>query len=208
MRPDAGQDNSKLRDNQQTMSIRILPALLALGCLSPAAFAETYRCDVGGTTYITDKPCAPAANGPGRIGAIGPARTLSSYQQTPAVPQAPEHHRFLSQRCAELSDAIRTAPARGVGYATVNDLHREYSRNCAEDDQFARQQLSEQQAKVRDDVRAARKEAERSRQDAQHQQERCVALRDALRNRRADSEADRTSKRVAEDAYNANCLGR
>lgn len=193
------------------MSTRILSALVALAGLglSCSAHAATYRCDVGGTLYITDKPCAPTPAGPAPMGAIGPTRQLSSYQpRTPGMEQAPEHHRFLSQRCAELNDAIRTAPTRGVGYATVSDLRREYEQKCSEDDQYARRQAGEARRKEREGVQAQRNEAERSRQDAELMLQRCVALRDALRNRRADTDADRATKRVAEEAYNSNCLGK
>lgn len=193
------------------MSTRIWSALLALAALALGgpAYAATYRCDVNGTAYITDRPCAPAPNGPGNFGALGPARQTASYQpRTPGMAPAPEHHRFLSQRCAELNDAIRTAPARGVGSSTVNDLHREYEQKCSEDDQQARQQARDAKRKERETVVAQRDQAERARQDAELLQQRCVALRDALRTRRVETESDRATKRVAEEAYNANCLGK
>lgn len=193
------------------MSTRLLGAGLALAAaiFSGHAAAATYRCDVNGTAYITDRPCATAPSGPGNLGAVGPARQPAAYQpRLPGVPPAPEHHRFLSQRCAELNDAIRTAPARGVGYATVNDLRREYEQKCSEDEQFARQQWRDAKSKEREVVVAERSQAERARQDADALRQRCVALRDALRSRRADTDSERATKRVAEEAYNANCLGK
>lgn len=189
------------------MSLRILPALLALLCLTPAAFAATYRCEVSGSVVITDKPCAGSAPPP--MGGIGPARTTASYQpRTPSLEQAPEHHRFLSQRCAEISDAIRTAPTRGVGYSTVNDLRREYEQKCSEDDRYARRQASDAKSKEREGQLAERREAERSRQEAARQSEKCVALRDSLRNRRVENETERLNKKAAEEAYNSSCLGK
>lgn len=189
------------------MSLRILPALLALLSLSPAAFAATYRCEVSGSVVLTDKPCAGSAPPP--MGSIGPARTTTSYQpRLPSMEQAPEHHRFLSQRCAELSDAIRTAPSRGVHYATINDLRREYSRDCADDETYARRQASDARRKEREGLLAARAEAERSRQEADRLREKCLALRDSLRNRRVENETERLNKRAAEEAYNASCLGK
>ncbi|WP_457446446.1 hypothetical protein [Roseateles sp. P5_E4] len=189
------------------MSIRILTAIFALSCLPPAALAATYRCDVGGTVQLTDKPCVGASPPP--MGSIGPARTQTSYQpRLPSMEQAPEHHRFLSQRCAELSDAIRTAPSRGVNSGTTNDLRREYSRDCADDDQYARRQASDARRKERDGLQAMRTEAERSREEADRLREKCMALRDSLRNRRVENETERLNKRAAEDAYNASCLGK
>lgn len=190
------------------MSFRILPALFALLCVTPAAFAATYRCEVGGSVVLTDKPCVGASPPP--MGSIGPARTTSaSYQpRTPTMEQAPEHHRYLSQRCAEISDAIRTAPSRGVGYATVNDLRREYEQKCSEDDQYARRQASDARRKEREGQQAVRNEAERARQDADRLREKCVAIRDSLRNRRVENETERLNKAAAEEAYNASCLGK
>jgi hypothetical protein len=189
------------------MSLRILPALLALLSLSPAAFAATYRCEVSGSVVITDKPCAGSSPPP--MGSIGPTRVPSSYQTPPpSMERAPEHHRYLSQRCAELSDAIRTAPARGVGYATVNDLRREYSRDCSEDDAYARRLANDAKRRERENQLALRTEAERSRQEAELMREKCMALRDSLRNRRVENETERLNKKAAEEAYNANCLGK
>ncbi len=143
------------------------------------------------------------------MGSIGPARTNTAYQpRTPAMEQAPEHHRFLSQRCAEISDAIRTAPARGVGYATVNDLRREYEQKCSEDDRYARRLASEARNKEREGQLAERRDTERARQDADRMREKCLALRDSLRNRRVENETERLNKKAAEEAYNSNCLGK
>ncbi|MGM9485650.1 hypothetical protein ACS5PN_30965 [Roseateles sp. NT4] len=189
------------------MSFRILPALFALLCLSPAAFAATYRCEVSGSVILTDKPCA--GSGPAPMGSIGPTRTTSSYQTAlPKMEQAPEYQRYLSQRCAELSEAVRTAPARGVAYATVNDLRREYSRDCSDDEQYARRKASEARRRDRDGQLAMRDDAERSREDAERLREKCIELRDSLRNRRVENETERLNKKAAEDAYNASCLGK
>lgn len=203
------------------MSLRILPApfaVLALLCFPLAAAAATYRCDVGGSVYITDRPCAapapapaaPMPKAPAPMGSIGPARvTPSSYHpRTPSMEQAPEHHRYLSPRCAEINDAIRTAPVRGVNSATVSELRREYDQKCSEDDQYARRQANDAKRKERDGVVALRDEAERSRQDAERIREQCLALRDSLRNRRVENETERVAKRAAEEAYNAHCLGK
>lgn len=189
------------------MSLRILPALLALLCLSPAAFAATYRCEVSGSVVLTDKPCAGSSPPP--MGSIGPAHAVTSYQpRLPSMEQAPEHHRYLSQRCAELSDAVRTAPSRGIHADTVRDLRREYSRDCSDDEQYARRQANDARRKEREGLRAARNEAERSRQEAARQSEKCVALSDSLRNRRVENETERLNKKAAQEAYNANCLGK
>jgi hypothetical protein len=183
-------------------------AAIAFSLAAPAQ-AATYRCDVNGTAYITDRPCANTPAASGNLGAIGPARPPTAQVTRPvSTGQAPEHQRFLSQRCAELNDAIRTAPARGVGHSTVAELRREYEQKCSEDDQEARRQVQDAKRKERENVASQRQQAERARQDEQLLKQRCIALQDALRGRRAETDADRATKRVAEEAYNANCLGK
>ena len=48
---------------------------------------------------------------------------------------------YLSPRCASLSDAIRTAPARGLQYDTIRQLQQEYNRECSENESEARSRL-------------------------------------------------------------------
>lgn len=185
--------------------------LLAYGALFAvdAAHAQPYRCMVGGTLYITDRPCAPPDPAPARLGAAGPVNAPTPYRSpsvTPALQQAPEHLRFLSQRCAELNDAVRTAPARGLSHAVVRDLQREYQGSCAEDDSHARQRVADLRTQAREAVRAQRRQAELSQLEQQRLKERCLALHDAVRARRA--EGDQKLTRLAEEAYNAQCLGR
>lgn len=192
------------------MNTRLLGALVALttAVMACPAVAATYRCEINGTLYISDRPCAAApAKAPGGLGAIGPARQPATYlSRAPGTPSAPEHLRFLSQPCAQLNDAIRTAPARGVSSSNIGELRREYQQKCSEDEQYARQQLSDAQRQERDAVNRQRKEAERSQQEVARLQQRCVALRDALRSQRAG--ADEAARRVAMDAYNNDCLGK
>ncbi|WP_457427585.1 hypothetical protein [Roseateles sp. P5_E7] len=191
------------------MSIRIQTLLAALCGLLAAttAHAQTYRCIVGGTTYLSDRPCAPTNASPARLVAAGATQQTASTtyrSSTPSLQPAPDHHRYLSQRCAEVNDAIRTAPSRGVGRSVVTDLQREYRSHCTEDDAYARERLSEDRNRQREGERHTRQEAAQSRQESQRLQERCIALRDAIRTRRAQGDKATT----AEEAYNANCLGR
>jgi len=191
------------------MSIRIQPLLAVLcGLLATTTVhAQTYRCIVGGTTYISDRPCAPTNLSPARLVGAGATQQTSAttYRSSaPSLEPAPDHHRYLSQRCAEVSDAIRTAPSRGVGRAVVTDLQREYRSNCTEDEAYARERVSEDRNRQRESERSARREAAQSRQESERLQERCIALRDAIRTRRAQGDKATT----AEEAYNANCLGR
>ncbi|PTT76437.1 hypothetical protein DBR42_26910 [Pelomonas sp. HMWF004] len=185
--------------------------LLASGglCLLHTAHAQPYRCTVGDTLYITDRPCTPVNPAPARLGGAGPVNTPTAYRSpsvTQPLQQAPDHQRFLNQRCAELNDAVRTAPARGVGHAVVRDLQREYQSSCADDDSYARQRAADLRSQAREADRAQRRQAELSQQEQQRLQDRCMALRDAARARRA--EGDKKLTLMAEEAYNAQCLGR
>ena len=188
------------------MSFRIQTLLLVIGsCESASAQAQVYRCVVNGTTYISDRPCATPNPSPSKLIAVDPTRA-PTVSRPPTLQPAPDHQRFLSQRCAEVSDAIRTAPSRGVGYSTIQDLQREYQRNCSEDEAFARQRAADERSREREKQSAVRQESERSQRDATRRQERCAALRDTLRTRR--DQADKALTQATEDAYNTHCLGR
>lgn len=134
------------------MTTRTLGALVALAgsALCFNAHAATYRCDVAGSVYLTDKPCAPAP--------MPPAAQVATLQAgTPSAEPA-----------------------------TASRLPGE--------------------ARSKDRTPAQRADAG-SPQDADLLTQRCTALRDALRSLQATTDAERATKRVADAAYNAHCLG-
>jgi hypothetical protein len=133
------------------MKMALGVAALALAGLPQLASAQVYRCSSGSGTYISDRPCSGVPSGKlGMVGSTERRQDYSSSGTSPSVAKAPEHLAYLSPECAQLNDAIRTAPARGLKYDVINDLHREYRRKCSEDERNAYQQLAQQQRGERD----------------------------------------------------------
>jgi hypothetical protein len=164
-------------------------AVLALAALPQLAAAQVYRCSSSSGTYISDRPCSGVPSG--KLGMVGPSERRQEYANsstnTPSVGKAPEHLAYLSPECAQLNDAIRTAPARGLKYDVIGELQNEYRRKCSDDERNAYQQLSQQKRGERD--------ARQSQMNAQQQQ-----ATEAARNREQCGELLRilTAKRRQE----------
>jgi hypothetical protein len=185
-------------------------SLMALGCM-----AQTYRCSNGTVRYYSDKPC-PSSGGGGGLTSMGPSSTHTApptYQTPiPSVSKAPDHIKYLHGACASLNDAIRTAPARGVSWQVINDLRGEYERKCREDDQNARQMLSQDQSSEREQRTAALSAPAEERKQAQMKAQQCDAIRDAVQTRRRRMDTMTPSElnalRDTEASFNTRCLGR
>jgi hypothetical protein len=128
----------------------VLAAGLGLLATSATQAQTMYRCGQGSSVRWSDKPCPVLADT--KIGYYGAAQhqPTPAYTTLPQAGRAAEHLAYLSQPCAELNDAIRTAPARGLKSTTVGDLMREYQQKCSEDDQAARQRLQQDRNMQRD----------------------------------------------------------
>lgn len=197
------------------MATRSSAALLLAACCAGAWAQRTVnRCVVGGQVVLSDKPCN--AGGATQLTAIGPQaqpRTQSmppSYQ--PGLPRAPEHLRYLSPECAQLNDAIRTAPSRGIGYATIGELRAEYGRKCSEDESQAQMQRYQDESRQRQDRQAARRAEQAEVAAVQRQREQCAQLQEVLQSRRRReatlNDADRAALARSQASYDARCLGR
>ena len=137
-------------------------ALLA-ACTPPLFAQGTYRCGSGSTTYYSDRPCG-VASGNTRLGAYGPVtapvRNAPSYYY-PSMAKAPEHLAYMSVECAELSEGLRTGPARGLTGSTLSELRENYAKRCSEDEQQARQRVYQEHS----DQRAQRKANDQAQRD-------------------------------------------
>jgi len=157
----------------------LLAGLLALGAALAAdtALAQSfYRCKSGNSTYVSDRPCTSGAGS--TLGSMGPPPTYGSQGQAQASSyqrpsQAPEHTQYLSSACADISEAIRTGPSRGVRGDVLSGLHQEYRQKCADEDQAARQRVYEDQRRQRDDKRSAQAAQQQEQQQARLTQEQC-----------------------------------
>jgi hypothetical protein len=132
---------------------------LVVSMWASAAFSQVmYRCGTGSRAYVTDRPCE--TGGRSVLGVIGPAPQYPTYNQnlTPSMGQAPDILPYLSPVCAQMNDAVRTGPTRGLKSAAMSELMTNYRRQCGEDEQLAYQRLSE----AKKDQREQRTQAQRS----------------------------------------------
>ena len=198
------------------MSIRSRWVVMAWFVVAaPSALAQSYRCSANGATYYSDRPCATAATRT-QLGGYGPARSAATPTPTPThLPDAPrmqEHVHYLGSGCASISEAIRTAPARGVRGDVVRELHDEYAKKCTLEDQDARAQLQRERAREQQSQLAQRDGAKVAQQQASLRADQCGAMRDVVAlKRKREAELNGTevqALRELEKSYNQRCLAR
>lgn len=150
----------------------------------PIQAQTQYTCSSNGSTYQSTQPC-PGSSSRGLM-YYGPINKQPTYEQRiPSVGQAPDTLKYMTPRCASLNDAIRTAPARGLGYDIIGKMQREYSNECSESENEARAQLSRDKV---DQQRAAKETSvnvklEKERSAIEEQQ--CGESKRILYNKRA-----------------------
>lgn len=170
-------------------------ALTAAGPGPAQAQTQTmYRCKgSNGTPVLSDRPCAgdplPSTQVPDRAlpnPPLGyhdpdPYRRRSRQVDRYSVPQ---YYEYLSAGCRQLHDAIRTAPTRGLSYATIGELQKEWAQKCHEDVDLAIRQMEMQRLQA---VTARRREEQalQAQREAEAQrQAQCGEMRLALKQRR------------------------
>lgn len=193
----------------------ILPLLAAAGLLAGAgAQAQAHRCVSGGNVYYSDRPCAgPPATKMGAYGNTRSDMTAPSLRNVPSRLEKPQEHlKYLSPACADIAEAIRTAPARGVRGDVINGLREEYREKCSVQDEEARRQHQQDLAARSGQQRAEREALALQREQAQKQAAQCSGMRDVIalkRSREASlNETEIAALRALESSYNGRCLGR
>lgn len=120
--------------------------------------------------------------------------------------------KFLSPACADISEAIRTAPARGVRNDVITGLHEEYRDKYALEDQDARRQLRQDELKQQTERVAQRDGIANERAQAQQRAEQCTGMRDVIALKRGRerqlNETEVAALRSLEGTCNARCLSR
>lgn len=190
-------------------AIRAVPGLIML-VASLQAHGQVYRCNSGGATYLSDKPCALVPRT--QIGVYGP--THQTYTPSPrSLPDAPrvqDHVKYLGSACASTSEAIRTGPTRGVRSDVVRGLQEEYAQKCSVEDQDARRQVQQDKSRELQGKLAARDSALQERQQVKVRLDHCDGMRDVIglkRKREASLNVQEVEAlRELERAYNARCL--
>lgn len=198
-------------DWQRLLAMAIV--ITGLQSLPDAVSAQgSYRCSVGGRAVISDRPCAPGASTELRV--IGPTYREPPPSRQLVLPQAgpaQDHLKYLNPDCAELSEAIRTASARGVGHATVADLRKEYQAKCREEDRLARQKHADAQADGFRAEREARDAKAQARVLSQREREQCHELLRILHGRRQRAATmtpgEQADLQRFEESYVARCKG-
>ena len=193
------------------MIIRIGPAAFVVFLLAAAsAHGQGYRCGSGRAAHYSDRPCGTSSTDT-VLGAYGPSRAAPSYtQQLPGAPRMQEHVKYLGSGCASISEAIRTAPARGVRSDVISGLQEEYHQKCSIEDQDARNQLRQEKSLQVQAGLAQRDGAINERKQAKVKSEQCAGMRDviALKRKREKelNEKEVAALRDLERAYNDRCL--
>ena len=184
----------------------VLP-MLAL----PAAAAgpTTYNCSGDGVSWVSTRPCPGAHNTELRGMGNNQPPPSSGSTYGPAMAKAPEYLQYLSVECAQLNDAIRTGPARGLKSGPMDELQSDYRKRCAEEDQLARKRQREaddQQRDRREDQQAAVK-AEKTR--AATSSEQCYEMLRILHGKRQRvatmNDGERADLQRFEDNYKSRC---
>ena len=119
--------------------------------------------------------------------------------------------KYLSPACADISEAIRTAPARGVRGDVVARLHEEYRDKCSFEDQDARRQQRQDARQERRARRLAQRDsAADERAQAQQRADQCNGMRDVIALKRSResqlNETEVAALRSLENTYNSRCI--
>lgn len=130
-----------------------LKFLVCVGLLGSAVAAQAqfrYTCTINGRTVESSSPC-PSTTAPTYYGPQPPVERRSTYTPPPPrIEAAPPQMKYLSGRCSSLNDALRTAPARGLKYETIETMRREYDNECRDEEMEARERLhNDKYAKVK-----------------------------------------------------------
>lgn len=197
-------------------SIALLVSLTLMGLVAQAQVR--YTCRFGGGYYQSAQPCPGGSDNStgnntsnGSVGLVyrAPVTPPSRYETAQArIAEAPATLRYLSPRCASLSDAIRTAPARGLKYDTINELHREYRRECAEDENEAQQRLSQERREQSQQQREAKAASQAEQERAKIKAQQCGESKRILLTKRARTdltEGEKADLKRFEENYLARC---
>ncbi len=185
--------------------------LLALLFATPLAFAQPiYRCGTGAGSYVSDRPCRDIT-APTVLRSYGPLPERPNHGQsyTPTMAKAPDILPYLSPQCAEMNDAVRTGPSRGLQSAAMSELVANYRLRCAEDEQQAYQKLHQVRNDERNQRRIAQAQQSAAQERAKLSVEQCSEMLRILAGRRqrvaSMSAGEKTDLDLFEANYRARC---
>ena len=185
--------------------LTLLTLLVAPATAGPAM----YRCSKNSASWWSDRPCE--GSGQSELRALGNTQQTPAYNPSYIAPlgKAPDHLPYLSAECAQLNDAIRTGPARGLKAGPMSELNEDYRKRCREDEQLARRRLQEVEADQREHRRAdqAAAKAEKTRAVLNSEQGyEMLRILHAKRQRVASmNDGEKADLHIFEDNYKARC---
>ena len=195
--------------------------VLAGGSLwAGAASAQmSYHCrDSNGSNFVLSRPCpsdmrtTAVVGGPARSSGYSSSSSGSYRSSSRSSGDEPEHMQYMSGRCRSLYQAMRTAGSRGLKYDAVEDLRREYKRECNEEEETAYSKLSSDRYTRKEEQREEEKSARLVDQASRDREERflqqCAESRRILHAKQARtdlSEGEKADLRRFEENFIARC---
>ena len=191
-------------------SLPLLALLLASAAASSSARAAEYHCNGDGVSWTSSKPCPGTQRSEVRALGGGSA-TSPSYTPTyiPNLPKAPDYLPYMSVECAQLNDAIRTGPSRGLRAEPMAELQTDYRKRCSDDESAARRQFqeAEEDRKAQRQGAVAAVKAEKAR--ATQNNEQCYEMLRILHGKRqrvaSMNDGEKADLQRFEDNYKARC---
>ncbi len=187
-------------------AFRVFGMCLCLLVCHYASAQSRYSCPTSNGSYvISSTPCTSQSS----IVYYGPsAGQAPQPTYIPKVPDAPEHLKHLGPRCSSMSDAIRTGPARGLKSETITALHKEYRRECAEEESEAFRKLARERTDARSAKQAEKTAMAQEQQRSQLAQQQCDESKRILftKKRRTDlTDGEKADLQRFEDNFKSRC---
>lgn len=151
----------------------------------PVWSQPVYQCSANGQTWLSRTPCpAPGGTVLRKFGPVPERPTFQTPRRLGDPRPAEAHVQYLSVECARISEGIRTGPSRGVSSSVIAELRQEYQRKCQDDDNEARNQARQDEKRVRDERKAARKSEQMAKADQARQSAQCDEMLRTLAGKR------------------------
>lgn len=174
----------------RVLSCVLAAPVLAVTLASGPVLAQTttYACKTDkGVPYRSNNPCPWQQKTELRY--YGPVpQSSASSRPIQRVERAGDELKYLSNRCQTMKEGIRTAPNRGLSYATVQELRQNYQRECSEEEMEAQRKAHNDQSAKRSLEREAREENQERELQAKADQDRnrqqCAEMRLSIQNRK------------------------
>lgn len=190
--------------------------LFAAGA-SPVQAQAPYSCKGSGGSYVPSySPCSSGtSNGMVYYPPAESTSSSSSYNQSqryerplPRAQEAEPFVQYMGPMCAGLSDNIRTASSRGISYDRINDMRREYSNKCQEEEQDARERVYKAKGEKRLEKLEAMKSDKLDQDRANIKAQQCGESKRILANKKARTDltdGEKMDLQRFEDNYRARC---